>query len=322
MPEALRHKQIAKATRELSISPAWQQQLTMHSDIPLNQIEKAAAIAELSRSGIGLSAEDIMEQVLNSHSRLFNRPMAISRHLPVTGYDLRYTNTDIQLSDLLAGLQRNPHGNFCFYGASGTGKTAFAKHLSEQLGLPILIKRASDILDKYIGESEKNLANMFREAKRDGAILLLDEADSFLADRREARHNWEVSNVNELLSQMEQFDGIFICTTNLMERMDSASLRRFDFKVKFDYLNTEQRWALFEQESQRLGAKLPEDEQEQHTLKQQIQRLTKLTPGDFAVLSRQARFQVKPLAITSMLSILEQECLAKGEQFARIGFTH
>ena len=320
MPEALRHKQITRATQTLSISDVWRQQLIKHTDIPLNQIKKAATIAELNNSEIGLSAEHIMEQVLNSHIQLFKRPTSISRHRPVTGYDLSFTNTTIPLKALLAGLKHKPQGTFCFYGAPGTGKSAFAKHLAEQLGLPIIIKRASDILDKYIGETEKNIADIFREAHREGAILLLDEADSLLGDRRDARHNWEVSKVNEMLTQMEQFEGIFICTTNLMERMDAASLRRFDFKVKFDYLKAEQRWGLFQQESQRLGAQLPKDKPALNNLKNKIERLTKLTPGDFAVLSRQARYQSEPLALHTVLSILEQECIAKGEEFGSIGF--
>ncbi|MGZ5501276.1 MAG: AAA family ATPase, partial [Nitrososphaeraceae archaeon] len=81
-------------------------------------------------------------------------------------------------------------------------------------------------------------------------------------------------------------------------------------------------WDLFKQESQRLGTQLPDNEQAIHNLKQQIQRLIKLTPGDFAVLSRQARFRVEPMELASMLSVLEQECQAKGESFSKIGFVH
>ena len=156
--------------------------------------------------------------------------------------------------------------------------------------------------------------------RKSGHPIYLKTRQYLLGDRRDARHNWEESKVNEMLTQMEQFEGIFICTTNLMERMDAASLRRFDFKVKFDYLKAEQRWGLFQQESLRLGAQLPKDIAELNTLKNQIERLTQLTPGDFAVLSRQARYQVDPLALNTMLSILEQECVAKGEEFGSIGF--
>jgi transitional endoplasmic reticulum ATPase len=322
MPEALRHNRVDKAMQKLTVTSNWRQQLAKHSDIPLSQIEKAAAIAQLSQSEIGPNAENIMTQVLNSHSRMFNRTDVIQHHTNDTGYDPRFCNTTTPLDKLIKGLQRIPQGKFCFYGAPGTGKTAFAKHLAEQLSLPLLIKRASDILDMYVGVSEKNMAAMFREAQQEDAILLFDEADSLLSDRRDARHNWEVTKVNEMLTQMEQFKGIFICTTNLMEKMDAASLRRFDFKVKFDYLNPEQRWALFIQESQRLGVSLPIDPQEQEELKQQIQRLTKLTPGDFAVLNRQTRFSNDSLDLATIYSILHQECLAKGENFNKIGFVH
>ena len=80
-----------------------------------------------------------------------------------------------------------------------------------------------------MGETEQRLAAMFHDAESDGAVLLLDEADSFLQDRRGALRNHEVSEVNELLQGMEHFRGVFICTTNLIERLDQASLRRFAF---------------------------------------------------------------------------------------------
>ncbi|MBW6608203.1 ATP-binding protein, partial [Salmonella enterica subsp. enterica serovar Weltevreden] len=84
----------------------------------------------------------------------------------------------------------------------------------------------------------------FRKAQNDGAVLLIDEVDSFLQDRRGAQHNWEVSEVNEMLTQMESFSGVFVASTNLMEGLDQAALRRFDLKVKFDYLRADQAWAL------------------------------------------------------------------------------
>ena len=322
-PLKLRSHQINQTTQDINISVEWCEQLAKHSDFSLEQIAKAAAVASLSQKKSQVAtAEAIMERVLNASHRLLKQTPVLSPATYSTGYDLMFTNTNIKLPELLTGLRRIPRGNFCFYGASGTGKTAFTSHLAEQLGLPLLIKRASDVLGKYVGQSERNIARMFNQARRSGAILLLDEADSLLCDRRNARQNWEVSQVNEMLTQMERFDGIFICTTNLMDKLDVASLRRFDFKVKFDYLHAEQRWALFEQESHRLGMHLPKDGEALHHLKQQIQRLTKLTPGDFAVLNRQATLLGMPLVMDDMIAVLEQECLAKGETFSQIGFIH
>ncbi|QSB02864.1 AAA family ATPase [Methylomonas sp. EFPC1] len=115
----------------------------------------------------------------------------------------------------------------------------------------------------------------------------MDEADSLLSDRSYAQRSWEITQINEMLTQMETFSGIFICTTNLMDKLDAASLRRFDFKVKFDYLNPNQRWLLFQRECRRLGGQLPSNPENLAIFKQQVQRLSKLTPGDFAVVSRQ-----------------------------------
>ncbi|RIZ65352.1 MAG: AAA family ATPase [Methylococcales bacterium] len=323
LPETLRQKEISIATKGLSVSTAWLKKIGQRADISILQIKKATVIAKQCKADSPYTDETLIENIINSQSPLFNNKENIfQRHHTVTGYDPQFTNTSIPLDNLVKGFKRYPKGTLCFYGVPGTGKTAFAKHLAEQLGMPLLVKRASDIFNKYIGETEKNMAKMFKTAKRDAAILLLDEADSFLGGRQEARHHWEVSSVNELLTQMEDFDGIFICTTNLMERIDQAALRRFDFKVKFDYLTVEQRWNLFKQETQRLGTLLPKDSEILAPIKQQIQHLTQLTPGDFAVLSRQAKFQETPFDINQMLNILEQECIAKGEQFSCMGFVN
>ncbi|MFO1371415.1 MAG: AAA family ATPase [Candidatus Competibacteraceae bacterium] len=124
---------------------------------------------------------------------------------------------------------------------------------------------------------------MFDDARQRDAVLVLDEADSFLRDRRGAHRSWEVTQVNELLTQMEAFDGIFICTTNLMESLDAASLRRFPWKIRFDWLTPNQRWGLFLQEFVRLGG----DYADAAVWKDRVLRLDRLTPGDVAAVVRQ-----------------------------------
>lgn len=322
IPVNLRRQLIEQATDSLNLNPQWLNQLAKQTDIQLEQISGAAAVAKLTSQKSTLNNEKLMLDTLNARRRLYGQSPVQSPVNNQTGYDLKFTNTSIQLPELISGLSQSPRGNFCFYGAPGTGKTAFAHHIAEQLGMPLLIKRASDLIDKYIGESEKNMARMFAEAQQKDAILLLDEADSLLGDRRDAIRRWEVSQVNEMLTQMECFTGIFICTTNLMEKLDAASLRRFDFKVKFGYLDPDQRWELFVQESGRMGASLPSDAEALSALKQRVQRLTQLTPGDFAVANRQATILGKSLAPEQMIAVLDQECQAKGEKFARIGFVH
>jgi SpoVK/Ycf46/Vps4 family AAA+-type ATPase len=169
-----------------------------------------------------------------------------------------------------------------------------------------------------VGGSEKNIANMFAEARQQEAVLVLDEADSFLADRRDAKQSWEVTQVNELLTQMEAFEGIFVCTTNLMEKLDQACLRRFAFKLKFDYLNAEQRWSMFRQEFERLGGELSTAT----AWEKQVRNLSKLTPGDFAVAARQFAILNSPANAGDLYSQLLEECKVKGGTTGKIGFVN
>jgi len=180
----------------------------------------------------------------------------------------------------------------------------------------MLLRRASDILSMWVGGSEKNIANMFAEARQQDAVLVLDEADSFLADRRDAKQSWEVTQVNELLTQMEAFEGIFVCTTNLMEKLDQASLRRFAFKMKFDYLNANQRWAMFMQEYERLGG----NEENVAAWENRVRDTAKLTPGDFAVAARQFSILNMPVTAQEMYRQLLEECRMKGGVVGKIGF--
>ena len=87
--------------------------------------------------------------------------------------------------------------------------------------------------------TERKLAQAFFEAETQEAVLVVDEVDSILASPDRAHHTWEVSFTNELLAQMERFRGILICTTNRLMDLDQASIRRFSFKIGFNYLMPE-----------------------------------------------------------------------------------
>ncbi|MFU8819458.1 MAG: ATP-binding protein [Desulfurivibrio sp.] len=206
-------------------------------------------------------------------------------------------------------------GRLCLYGPPGTGKTAFGQWLARQLDAPLHVRRASDLLGMYVGETEQNIARAFREAESDQALLLIDEADSFLQDCRRAMHSWEVSGVNEMLTQMEGYNGVFIASTNLLDSLDQASLRRFDLKIHFGYLRPAQAWPLFVSQCRALGLPRPPAK-----LKSALAAITTLTPGDFAAVTRRHKFQ--PLAgPAGLLSALQRECRLKNEGGSKgIGF--
>ncbi len=153
----------------------------------------------------------------------------------VTRYRLDNLNIESRyaVEKIVQALGARQRGTLCFYGPPGTGKAALAEHIAAELDLPLMIRRASDLMSKYVGETEQQIAAMFARAEEDGAVLLLDEADSFMQSRQQAVRNYEVSEVNEMLQGMERFNGIFLCTTNLFDRIDEAALRRFSFKIRF-----------------------------------------------------------------------------------------
>ncbi|MDP3512504.1 MAG: AAA family ATPase, partial [Sulfuritalea sp.] len=231
--------------------------------------------------------------------------------VPITRYSLDYIHAAGRFgpAQILQALKRRPHGSLCLYGLPGTGKTQFAEHLALELGKPILIKHASELFDKYLGESEKRIAEAFDRAEEEGAILLLDEADSFLRDRTRSEHGWEVSTVNELLQRMERFEEIFICTTNLFSQVDVAALRRFTFKLEFLPLTLEQRWAMFLNETGLRGKALPEKRQSAY--EEQLAFMQDLTPGDFATVKRQCLLLGEELSPEAWLTQLELEVVAK-----------
>lgn len=135
--------------------------------------------------------------------------------------------------------------NLLLHGVSGSGKTEFVKFLGNNLDCKVIVKSVSDLVSKYVGETEARIAESFREAKAAGAILFYDEADSFFQNRENAHRQYERDQVNELLIQMNNFHGgIFIAGTNFMS-FDPASMRRFQLKVKFGYLNEDGKRILF-----------------------------------------------------------------------------
>ena len=170
-----------------------------------------------------------------ARKRRLRRGFVPADEAPPRRYDAALLRADrdlVELADRITSCGPRRMG-LLFSGPPGTGKTAFVRHLADRWERELLVRRASDLLDSWVGETEKSLARAFAEAQDTGAILVFDEADSLLADRRGAHRNWEVSQVNELLSQMERHPLPFACTTNLADRLDPAASRRFLFRARF-----------------------------------------------------------------------------------------
>lgn len=237
----------------------------------------------------------------------------INDDLP-SSYDPNFVNSNCDLNELMKGIKESKSARVCLYGVPGTGKSAYAKFIAKSLRKPIIIKKGSDLLSMWVGGTEQNIAEAFKEAKDKKAVLVFDEVDSFLQDRSTATVSWEITQVNEMLVQMESFDGIFIATTNLIDNLDKASLRRFDLKLEFGYLLPNQALSLFKKECALLKVKFDEN------AAKKVSNLGLLAPGDFASVRRQAKF--RPIkSADDFCQRLEQEVALKNEEkSARIGF--
>ncbi len=264
-----------------------------------NAIRSAARIG-----GSSVEAQKILECGLEA---MGSRQFAAAPS-PLT-FDPALSSADVDLVKL-AGRARTAATkalSFCLSGASGTGKSAYARYLAEKLELEPLEKRYSDLISSYLGESEQAIARTFEEAADSRSFLILDEVDSLLRDRSAARHSWEITQVNEMLTQMERHPYPFACTTNAPELLDPATARRFLFKVRFLPMTSDQVAAAFHRA---FGMTCPEI----------ALRLDSLTPGDFAVVARRAEVfgERDPLRLGRWLD--EEVASKTGTRQRRIGF--
>lgn len=195
-----------------------------------------------------------------------------------SAYDPRLSNAETDLKRLAQQLAASPDRawSLLLSGPSGTGKSAFARHLAELMGIEIEERRASDLMSPFVGETEQNIAEAFAIAAERDALLLIDEAESFLYRREAGQRSWEVRQVNEMLVQLEHLRAPFVATTNLADNLDAATQRRFTIRTTFKAMTRSQVKALFEK-TFALGwpQRFPLHEGQ--------------TPGDFAVVAHRAR---------------------------------
>jgi SpoVK/Ycf46/Vps4 family AAA+-type ATPase len=315
-PRSLREKLLSDYLEDLPVSQGWKKQMAENEALVPAIIERSAKVVRMSgvihdKSGTEEALQSILSNTIEAMGYSRPKPASVNKTF---NYRLDVLNTNQSLENLCRGLQLNKEARICLYGPSGTGKTAFGKYIAEILDLPLLAKRASDIVSPYVGVTEQNMARMFEEARQEKAVLMLDEADTFLTERSNAQHSWEVSAVNEMLTQMESFDGLFIASTNYMDMIDSAAMRRFDIKLKFDYMKPAQVKIMFAELAQQYALTV------EPPLLMLLEKMEHITPGDFAAVRRKLRL-MQIVDANALLIMLEEECLFKPESVQRkIGF--
>ena len=304
------------------------------------RIPELAAKYETSAGGIsivlenakemGMTAENadaIIASLMKPHCKLMGVKES-GRFLPAKGYSLDGLNIkgNVKLDRIVKAVRNyldagfnessedRPRMNILMYGAPGTGKTEFVKYLGKTLGRKVLVKNSSDLLDMYVGNTEKRIAAAFRQAETEHAILFFDEIDGLVQDREGASQSWQITQVNELLQQMEVFNGVMIAATNFRKNLDAAIMRRFTFKLEFDYLDDEGKKVFFEK-----MFKIALSDEEFDELKE----IPNLAPGDFRTVRQEQFYLDEPQTNIDRIAALKEECALKkdGHSTRKIGFS-
>ena len=277
-------------------------------EIAKNQHTSPALVAKTSQVVKALSSGKTQTQLNDLALMLVNDKLQAQGVSQVQSSDsgalkIRFNpamiNSPVNLESLRAGIASTGEARICLYGPPGTGKTAFGKWLADSLAMHHLVLKASDLLGSRVGETEHYIARAFVQAKREKALLQFDEVDTFLSSRASAKQSWEISMVNEMLTQMESFKGVFIASTNLFESLDEAALRRFDISLKFGFMSNDKAWEMFQTTCKQMELEVDE------TLLPEFGKLVTLTPGDFEQIGRQCRF-IKPNLAIDILHALQK----------------
>ena len=309
---------------ELSISAHTIDKLAHRYAVSTGEFTSALAVVDsLATDTTGsLDAQSILEEVLRSRSPGAGNPGNYkTEELIDDTYDPTVLRTEPDLQRLTGALTLH-HGldgdssiqaRLLFHGPPGTGKTRFAKHLADSLEMDLLTVTASELLSEFVGRTEKLISAVFRQAQAQDAVLLLDEVDPILSDRTKAIRSWERTQVNQLLTELDSYQGVVIACTNLTTVLDRAVIRRFDAKVEFKALDPSGALTLFHRY-------FPNVELTDRTT-DALASIPELTPGDFVTAFRRIRFSHLEADADGIIRIIADEVQQRdiGRQ-RRIGF--
>lgn len=312
MPERVRRRLADATAREQGLSADWARETARNEDLMPAHLGKVSRV--VARLPADVPAEErnrVAQRTLTHlHRAIGIHQPARLEEPPLGRWDPDWIVTRPGL-DRIEQTVRRGAVRACFHGPPGTGKTELAHELSRRLDRPLHVRRASNLLSMWVGGTERAIAEAFERAAGEEAILLIDEIDGFLADRAGAGRNWEVTQVNELLTQMEAFRGALIATTNRLDALDPASLRRFDLKVRFELPGVRELEALGNALCAKSGIVAPPAGA--------FSSLCGLCAGDFAAVARQVSTHDR-LTLDEMLSALLDEQRLKPGNAGRIGF--
>ena len=281
-----RQRQWADVLTGAADGPALAQRLAQTFDLTAAQIQDAAAMAAdlaLPNDDAGVTADHLLEACRRQTGRrllTFTQRVAVPSGLDLDAEIVLPAEQKQQLHDLVDRIRlrnvlaerhpqdawRRPSGVVClFTGSSGTGKTLAAACVASALGKDLLRVDLPAVVSKWVGETEKNLQQVFAEAEDANAVMFFDEAEAFFAKRGEvkgAQDRWAMMETDYLLQRIEGYTGAVILATNLRQHIDEAFLRRIHVIIEFPFPDKDQRAELW---IRALQKRLPGQTREQLT---------------------------------------------------------
>lgn len=295
-----------------AISKAWLQGLANNQEITPRHVANSFKVAKLTEH-----TEQSFETTVNGalDNYLAHLPHGQSKYQLPLLYEPSLINCQYSAVELAHRFARCPNLRVLFHGLPGTGKTAFAVYLLEQANLPYELVKASDVYSAYVGETEKNIASLFRNAKLHKHALLIDEVDSLASSRQNMQHAWQKTMVDQFLQELDVHQGLVIATTNFNGNLDQAVYRRFYTKIELLPMQEEAKWDFLNLTTARLALKA--DMQERY-IRPILISMTALTPGDFNAVNMRSEW-INIETVSDYLRELKSELVFK--QVAKpIGF--
>ncbi|WP_286233694.1 AAA family ATPase [Thalassotalea sediminis] len=311
--KAIKADVLSKPLKGLRLSNDYKNRLASIPDLTPAHVANASNVAKALHL-TGKDAEECIDHHIDQCLSACGLQTSVTSYKAEIPFDPRFINlsgSHTKIENVLDTVTNFTGARCLLLGSAGTGKSALVHHIADELEQELITIKPSDVLSKYVGEAEQNIAKLFKQASDNDAIIFLDEVDSVLTSRDIVSQQHERQLVNQILVELDRTEQTVFSATNYAKNLDGALLRRFDFKLNFEYLTTKQVLILYEENFGKCSS----------TIKNKLATLKSLTPGDFAIASRRNRMSKKPLSDSKNLEILTIENNRKIQSKA-IGFVN